>query len=148
MSADGDYWMELKQLLGWWFSLCELIQLFQAHPARPGSYRLVQTRLVSSSSFGQVWLLWTRPGLSSSSGLVQLVLACSDSSGLVQPVRACPGSYWLVQTHLVHPGSSRLVRALAGPQASSATPQCTESPRHALFRKIAKFEFDSAKSNF
>ena len=92
MSADRDYWTELKQLLRWFITpgitspglsgSFGLVQLVRAHAAFLGSYQFVGVRL------GLSGLVLVHPGSSSSSGLVWFVLACSGSSGLA---RAHPG---------------------------------------------------------
>ena len=92
MSADRDYWTELKQLLRWFITpgLPPLVEIVQACPARPGSSGLV----------------WARPGTSSLSGIVQ---ANTGWSGLVRARPGSSGSFRLISVCL---GSSGLVQAL------------------------------------
>ena len=115
MSADTDYWTELKQLLRWFMTpgLLPLVQIVQACPARSGSSgssRLIAARLglfASPCSFG---LIRARLGHSGSSGLVRLVQARPASSGS----SGSSGFSRLVQAHMARPGSSGLARARPG----------------------------------
>ena len=103
MSADRDYWTELKQLLRWFMN-----PGLPPPPVgdRPGSSRLIWLIQAHISSAG---FFRACPG---SFGLVQLVLACSGSSGLVRLIQlvltrsGSSGSFGLV---LAHPGSSGLI---------------------------------------
>ena len=108
MSADTDYWTELKQLLRWFMTpgLLPLVQIVQACPARSGSSgssRLIAARLglfASPCSFG---LIRACLGHSGSSGLVRLVQARPARPaflGLSGLVRARPGSVGLVRARL------------------------------------------------
>ena len=115
MSADIDYWTELKQLLRWFMTprLPPLVQMVEACPARlgsSGSSSLIPARLglfASPCSYGLVWAIRARLGSSSSFRLVRLVQARLARSGL-------SGFSRLVQAHMARPGSSGLVRARPG----------------------------------
>ena len=89
MSADRDYWMELKQLLRW-YMIPGLVP--SSCLACPGSSGLVQSHPVSSS----------------------LVPARLDLSGLVLARPARPGLSGLVQARPARSGSSKLIWAHQG----------------------------------
>ena len=85
MSADRDYWRELKQLLRWYMIPGLVPQSFLAHP---GSSGLVQACPSLSG------LVRARLGSSGSSMLVRLVRAHSARSGLSELIwarLACQG---------------------------------------------------------
>ena len=129
MSADRDYWTELKQLLRWFITpglppglsgSFGLVQLVQAPASYLGTYQFVGACLVW---FGLVQLIRAHPAFL---GLSILKLTCPDSSGLsgfIRLVWACParfgsfrlilvpgGSSWLVQSVWARPGSYWLVQ--------------------------------------
>ena len=93
MSADRDYWTELKQLLRWFNTprlSPRLVLLVRACPAHLGSCGLSKLISVCPGSSG---LVWARP---SSSGLIRARLSWSghvwSRPGSSQLVPASPGS--------------------------------------------------------
>ena len=126
MSADRDYWTELKQLLRWFITpglpprLVLLVRACLARPAHAaylGSYQFVRACPGSSE------LVQDRPARF---GTFRLIRACAGSSGLIQHVWACPSSFswsgllWLGQARR---GSSGLVRARLGSLRPGLGPQ-------------------------
>ena len=73
MSADRDYWTELKQLLRWYITPGLPLPRVKIVRARPGSSGLVRARLAHPGSY-------------------QFVRARPGSSGSYQSVEAYPGS--------------------------------------------------------
>ena len=105
MSADRDYWTELKQLLRWHITPglpLPPVKIVRARLAHPGSYQFVRARPGSSG------LVRARPA---HPGSYQFVRARSGSSGLIWLVKACParfGSFGLVRARPACLGLSRL----------------------------------------